>query len=1575
MKKNLLLLVEALLCLNQLLHAQTVIGNQNVDRFPKNQYSDSTYGLTWLPTSYASNPNKRYPLIVFLHGAGEAGTGISGLSTLLNQGIPKKIAAGFQPVAVNPKDGQTYEFIVVSPQAPSWSYNYDQLKYILPNVLGKYRVDTNRIYLTGISAGGDGVYTCVGSGDTNFVKKIAAAATFSSAGVDGVNGLMDFEVIANFKNATKQYGAQFWTIIGDFDSFLGINLQYHDSLNVLSPTVPDKLTIIDSFGHGTTPWRPTTATWDSLYDTTYRPMVNSYTSMANCDNNCPAAIVGPPYGHPGSPVEGSGATQDSLNLYEWFLLFSRGASTSGTGGGGTSYAPPTVSAGANQTIALPLDSVSLTSSNTVTGATLTSTIWTKFKTSGQSISRLGVLGSSTSAGGGADNFDSSYVGRLRAFYIPYGIIDSVIDLAVFGYNPYQAMPTGYVPPADVTTKLAPSDVPDTAHNITALLRRHPTHVLINFPTNGYDVLTMPEIMFPLQYLADTLNSLGITWYITTTQPRSDEAFSTPARQQFLQVVRDSILNRFGSHAIDFYDNMVQPGTTYKIPAYDAGDSIHFNDLGHLQLFRQVVGANMFQNVATSPAIIATPAAQNTKVTHLGAGVKAFQVTVLDSHKQKNSAVVTVTVDSAGPPPPPAPCGSRHRWEITPNGDTAFWAHAGGNPDISQFQPGDTLAFKATNAFGNYWTYITLDGFQGNAACPLVMINEGGQTWVRGNTITISNSSYVKLTGSGVAGQKYGWLITGADPSLRPQGPFALSVTGRSKHVEIDSISIHNTGLGIQIQTDPDCADSLDYPNWVLDSMFIHDNRIVGVWNEGMYIGNTSPDNAPYDHRPVTCNNVTVYPIPMKNGYTKIWNNYVDSTGRGGIQLSDADSGISEIAFNTVKHSGMNGDDAQGTGISVGLYSHAYIHDNTISNTYTWAIASIGACGTNIPLRIENNHTDSSGYLASYHLDTTSRAFINPATEPTYPNPLTYPYAIWVDTRQRVYTTDNPAGTAVHGKDSTQFWIKNNVIGRFKCYTSTTDNQSAIQIEDHFSGLQSTGNIICGNTSSVGQSILVYTGNAGHPVSYSTNCGTPPAAKAGPNQTITLPVDSVVLDGRGSTGTISSWLWTEVSGPNTPVLATPTNDTTKVTGLIQGVYVFQLSLNGGADSARVTVNVQAAGTTVGRMLVDSFPNDQSGDLDYGLTWLPPTYAGNPGKTYPLIVSLHTYQQSGSGRGAVTKLITAGLPYKIAGGWNPYAVAPGTGTPYEFIVVAPQDPNFTPNYNSLKYILPNILSRYRVDTTRIYFTGHAAGGDGVFTCLGSGDSSFIKKIAAAATSSSFGADGVNGLTDVQVEGQLRYASKSYGVRVLTVAGDGDGLLGVQIRYHDSVNLLSPTPADKLTLIGGVDSTWNLVYDTTYRPLMNYYGHTANCDNGCPAITSSAGSSSPVRGSGKTQDSLNVFEWFLLSQKVGSGPFNSGVVTQAVSGVGVRLDAAAGEFVKVYPNPVVSGRVTVTARTGDMGKVIVSVLDASGRVLQENVFTKNASLFEQQVVLPPVTQGVYLLKVQVAGKAPVLFKVLKN
>ena len=95
------------------------------------------------------------------------------------------------------------------------------------------------------------------------------------------------------------------------------------------------------------------------------------------------------------------------------------------------------------------------------------------------------------------------------------------------------------------------------------------------------------------------------------------------------------------------------------------------------------------------------------------------------------------------------------------------------------------------------------------------------------------------------------------------------------------------------------------------------------------------------------------------------------------------------------------------------------------------------------------------------------------------------------------------------------------------------------------------------------------------VTITVNPAPPPTANAGTNQTITLPTSSITLNGSGSTGIINSYAWTQISGPNIATITTPATVSTTVTGLIQGVYVFQLSVNGGVSNSQVTVTVNAA----------------------------------------------------------------------------------------------------------------------------------------------------------------------------------------------------------------------------------------------------------------------------------------------------------------------------------------------------------------------------------------------------------------
>lgn len=93
--------------------------------------------------------------------------------------------------------------------------------------------------------------------------------------------------------------------------------------------------------------------------------------------------------------------------------------------------------------------------------------------------------------------------------------------------------------------------------------------------------------------------------------------------------------------------------------------------------------------------------------------------------------------------------------------------------------------------------------------------------------------------------------------------------------------------------------------------------------------------------------------------------------------------------------------------------------------------------------------------------------------------------------------------------------------------------------------------------------------------------TPPTAGAGADQVLTLPTNNTSIFGSASDidGTISSYNWAVISGPNTPTMPTPNAISTGVNGMIQGVYFIKFTVtdNGGLigrDTVQITVNAAA-----------------------------------------------------------------------------------------------------------------------------------------------------------------------------------------------------------------------------------------------------------------------------------------------------------------------------------------------------------------------------------------------------------------
>ena len=161
---SLLLLLPGLSACSTIKNSPAMKTGQTAQTFSieRKQVLSADYLLS-LPEGYGADATKRWPLILFLHGAGERGTNL----WLVAKHGPPKI------------DFATNNFIVVSPQCPAGKiWSNDLLLALLDDIAAKYAVDTRRIYLTGLSMGGFGTWS-LGLGHP---EKFAAIAPICGGG-------------------------------------------------------------------------------------------------------------------------------------------------------------------------------------------------------------------------------------------------------------------------------------------------------------------------------------------------------------------------------------------------------------------------------------------------------------------------------------------------------------------------------------------------------------------------------------------------------------------------------------------------------------------------------------------------------------------------------------------------------------------------------------------------------------------------------------------------------------------------------------------------------------------------------------------------------------------------------------------------------------------------------------------------------------------------------------------------------------------------------------------------------------------------------------------------------------------------------------------------------------------------------------------------------------------------------------------------------------------------------------------------------------------------------------------------
>lgn len=274
----------------------------------------------YLPEGYDPAGTATYPLILFLTGIGEFGNGSpTQLPNVLEEALPKEIENGRFPKAFT-VGGEVFRFIVITPQFIKFPRpTADDIDAVLNYVVTHYKVDLNRIYLTGISYGGGLCWAYPGA-KAEYAKRVAAIVPVASPVPEDGNA-----VIYTRSRTIAANNVAVWATHNRYDQVdtVATTIAYIDSINQPpAPNPPAKMTIFEARGHDA---------WTKTYNPDFR--------------------------------------ENGLNVYEWMLQYRRNIVVTNQ--------PPKANAGADITITFPTNTATLSGSGTDVDGTIASYSWTQ----------------------------------------------------------------------------------------------------------------------------------------------------------------------------------------------------------------------------------------------------------------------------------------------------------------------------------------------------------------------------------------------------------------------------------------------------------------------------------------------------------------------------------------------------------------------------------------------------------------------------------------------------------------------------------------------------------------------------------------------------------------------------------------------------------------------------------------------------------------------------------------------------------------------------------------------------------------------------------------------------------------------------------------------------------------------------------------------------------------------------------------------------------------------------------------------------------------------------------------------
>lgn len=220
---------------------------------------------------------------------------------------------------------------------------------------------------------------------------------------------------------------------------------------------------------------------------------------------------------------------------------------------------------------------------------------------------------------------------------------------------------------------------------------------------------------------------------------------------------------------------------------------------------------------------------------------------------------------------------------------------------------------------------------------------------------------------------------------------------------------------------------------------------------------------------------------------------------------------------------------------------------------------------------------------------------------------------------------------------------------------------------------------------------------------------------------------------------------------------------------------------------------------------------NGTKYWGVLYLPEGYATNPGP-YPLMVFNHGVGERGSSEQSAENLYAHGPLGFAKAGHNMQFTNPANGQQYRYMLLALQDPDWSPSETEIAYCLNNeIFPKYKVDRSRVVITGLSAGGDVTLKAITTPTTAPLFTASVPMSPASSG------------NTQNIASTVAAGIRVWGFSGNNDGGFTQNLNeFAAKLNAVSPGAARVFIYVGG-HGGWSTYYDPAYKS--NIWGGSMN------------------------------------------------------------------------------------------------------------------------------------------------------